>query len=764
MDKKCELLEKGLRQSEDRFSRLFHAASNPMTITTIKDGRMIDVNDACARLSGYKREELIGTLARERTVWADPEQRKQLIEKMEKEGKVNNLEAALVSKTGELHKVLFSADPVIINDEPCLLGVLVDITARENESDFLRKSEEKYRMLVEHSLQGLAIVREHKIVFCNTAYAAMTGYSVEELMSFHDTGMIIHADDREMIRKRSQDRLTGKAVPANYEHRIIRKDGETRWMGIHSAVVEFQGAPAIQVACIDVTERKQAEEALKETKEYLDHIINRIGDMVFVMDREHRFVLLNDASCEFIGKQREELLGKVRSEYTLLGQEQSLWEQEEKVFETGREIFTEDSLPDGQGNIRTLMTRKSLLADRGGNQQIIGVSRDITEYKQLQLQFLQSQKMEAIGVLAGGVAHDFNNLLNVINGYSELILEGLNPEDPVRRDLEQIRGAGQHAASLTSQLLTFSRKQILQPEILYLNDVITRMSSMLRRVIGEDIEIITVTQPDLGLVNADPGQIQQIVMNLAVNARDAMPKGGKLTIETANVDCDEDYVRRHSALKAGPYVMLAITDNGIGMDDATKAHLFEPFFTTKGKDRGTGLGLSTIYGIVKQSNGFIWVYSEPGEGTTFKIYFPRVESEMAATEIQSKSKSESRGFETVLVVEDDGSVRALTRRVLEDRGYIVLDAADGRQALDIAEQHTGEIHLLLTDVVMPGMTGKDLVSRLQSRRPKMKALYASGYTDNAIVHHGILDPGVAFLQKPFTAKALTNKVREVIDS
>jgi nitrogen-specific signal transduction histidine kinase/DNA-binding NarL/FixJ family response regulator len=390
--------------------------------------------------------------------------------------------------------------------------------------------------------------------------------------------------------------------------------------------------------------------------------------------------------------------------------------------------------------------------------------RDITEYKRLQAQFMQSQKMEAIGLLAGGVAHDFNNLLNVINGYCELILDDLPADDPKRGDLEQIRHAGKRAASLTSQLLAFSRKQILQPEVLDLNAAITEMSTMLRRLIGEDIELVAINQPDLGMVNADPGQIQQILMNLAANARDAMPQGGKLTIETSNVDLDGGHFHGYPEVAAGPYVMLAISDSGIGMDEATKAHLFEPFFTTKGKGKGTGLGLSTIYGIVKQSNGFIWVYSEPGKGTAFKIYFPRTKSRAAAPANERTLELGSQEVETILLAEDEPSVRSLAARVLRERGYTVLEASNGKEALDVVRGYAGEIHLVLTDVVMPGMSGKDLVSQIEASRPGIKALYTSGYTDDAIVHHGTLDSGVAFLQKPFSVESLTRKVWEAINA
>jgi len=399
----------------------------------------------------------------------------------------------------------------------------------------------------------------------------------------------------------------------------------------------------------------------------------------------------------------------------------------------------------------------------GGVSYIHTIARDVTARKQLEAQFLQAQKMEAVGVLAGGVAHDFNNLLNVINGYTELALEDMAQDSPVREDLEQVREAGRRAASLTSQLLSFSRKSILNPEILNLNEIIANISPMLRRLIGENIELLTIEKPGLGLINADPGQLQQIVMNLALNARDAMPEGGKLTIETANVEFDEEYIREHPMVKAGPYSMLAISDNGIGMDAATRSHIFEPFFTTKEKGKGTGLGLSTVYGIVKQSNGFIWIYSEPGTGTTFKIYFPRIEGEITKVAGESKPNDDFRGFETVLIVEDEKAVRALAARILHERGYNVLEASDGKEALRIVGEYAGKIDLIITDVVMPGMSGRELVSKIEVLHPGIKTLYISGYTDDVIVHHGILDSNVAFLQKPFTNESLARKVREVMN-
>ena len=399
-----------------------------------------------------------------------------------------------------------------------------------------------------------------------------------------------------------------------------------------------------------------------------------------------------------------------------------------------------------------------------------GAIEDITEQKraeierqQLEEQLRQSQKMEAIGQLAGGVAHDFNNLLTAINGYSSLALQRTNPDSRTKNYLEEIRKAGDRAANLTRQLLAFGRKQMLKPAALNLNDVVSDMNQMLRRLIGEDIKFDAKLDPELKKIKADPGQIEQVLVNLIVNARDAMPQGGVLTIETANFDVDHEYSSKHLGVPPGGYVMLAVSDTGCGMSLDVKARIFEPFFTTKDKGRGTGLGLSTVYGIVKQSGGNIWVYSEPNRGTTIKVYLPQLEGDEEPAERPGVETALLRGTETILLVEDEDVVRGLARQILEQAGYSVLDACCGEEALSLCEKHEEPIHLLLTDVVMPDTSGKELAQRLTSLRPETGVLYMSGYTDEAIVHHGVLDSNVEFIQKPFSPVALARKVREVLD-
>jgi two-component system, cell cycle sensor histidine kinase and response regulator CckA len=392
------------------------------------------------------------------------------------------------------------------------------------------------------------------------------------------------------------------------------------------------------------------------------------------------------------------------------------------------------------------------------------IAEDITERKALEAQLRQLHRMESVGRLAGGVAHDFNNLLCVMLGHSEVLQDRLEQKNELRKHAEEITKAGKRAASLTRQLLAYSRQQLLEPKVLSLNTVVADMESMIQRLIGEDIELATVLEPSLGRVKADQGQIEQIIMNLAVNARDAMPQGGKLIMETSNIELDEAFALQHPPSTPGRYVLLVVTDTGLGISKRIQAHIFEPFFTTKGKDKGTGLGLSVVYGVVKQSGGYIWVYSEPGKGTTFKIYLPLVEEPIEKASRSAGSSDSLQGSETILLVEDEESLRLLARSLLSQGGYTVLDTGDGTQALEIMHEHQGTIHLLLTDVVLPGMSGLELAEKMALLRPDMRVLFMSGYTNYGVAAHGVLESGTFLLQKPFTRDALTGKVREVLDT
>jgi PAS domain S-box-containing protein len=505
-------------------------------------------------------------------------------------------------------------------------------------------------------------------------------------------------------------------------------------------------------------ERKRGEEALRAREAHYRTILENIGDGVLITDRQGRYLDVNPRACEVTGYPREELL-RLNTTDTYLPEERAgVLPRLAEIARSGSASY-ERSLLRKDGAVITVDVNARALP--AGN--LLATLRDVTDRKRLEEQLRQAQKMEAVGRLAGGVAHDFNNVLTAIFGYADLLTEEFPAGSPARQDLEEIRKAATRASALTRQLLAFSRQQVLAPVVLSVNDLVEDVDKMLRRLLGEDVELRVTLARDAGNARADPGQLQQVIMNLVVNARDAMPTGGKLLIETADAELTEQYAELHQQVIPGPYVMLAVSDTGVGMDAQTKARIFEPFFTTKEKGKGTGLGLSTVYGIVKQSGGYIWVYSESGHGTTFKVYLPRVDAP-AEPQAPPREATTLTGTETILLAEDDEILRPLTKGLLAKLGYTVLDAESAEQALAVAGARQGLIHLLVADVVMPGGSGRELARRLAQSRPETRVLYVSGYTDDAIVHHGMLEPGLKFLQKPFTPAALARKVREVLDS
>ena len=606
------------------------------------------------------------------------------------------------------------------------------------------------------------------IVYVSPQIEAMLGFSPEEWS--RDSELCfrqLHPEDRERVLEEIYQSHT-KGMSFRSEYRLLAHDGHIVWVHDEATVVRDEaGYPRfMQGIMFDISDDKQTEEILQKRESKFQTIFERVAVGVALVDAGGQLIESNPALQQMLGYSEEELRNRVLNEFThpddaamdadlhhelVIGKRDHYQIEKRYVRKDGEVIW---------GRLNVSLDRGT----QGRSQLTICMVEDITEHKRLETQFFQSQKMETVGRLAGGIAHDFNNILTVIKGYSQLLLHGLKEGDPLRETVGEIKKSTERAENLTRQLLTFSRSQVMEMKVIDLNDLVQNLEKMLRRLIGEDIELIIVLMEEPVRVKVDPGQMEQVILNLAVNARDAMPNGGKLAIETENVELDENYARTHIGVTPGSYVMLSVSDTGVGMTSEVKERVFEPFFTTKEKGKGTGLGLSTIYGIVKQSGGTIWVYSEPGQGTTFKIYLPRVCEEVDALPSREDTSPLPKGRETVLLVEDEASVRVLAARALREQGYSVLEATNGNEAMGIAREHGKEkIHLLLSDVVMPQMGAKELVARFKSLHPEIKVLFISGYTDTAIDQHGLSESDIALLQKPFSLTSLARKVREVLD-
>jgi PAS domain S-box-containing protein len=567
----------------------------------------------------------------------------------------------------------------------------------------------------------------------------------------------VHPDDRYSVRQATQNAILSKGS-YNHEYRIVLPDATERVVHAQWKIVcdQTTGKPSQMIGTVqDITERKKAEERFYKA-------FNANPEPISIATiSEGRYIDVNESFLRVTGYSRQEVIGRTSSELMF-------WERPENRDTFIEMIKRQGSVRDMEITFRTKTGEIRTAADSAetievdGQQCVIAIFRDITDQKTLEKQLRQTQKMEAVGQLTGGIAHDFNNLLGVIIGYSEILEQRLPEGDPLHKECLQIKKAGQSAASLTRQLLAFSRQQVLEPRVLDLNATVLNVEKMLRRLIGEHIDLRTKLDPALGSVKADQTQIDQVIINLAVNARDAMPQGGRLLIETANVELDEEYARRHPTQRPGSYVLLTIADTGIGMDAETQAHIFEPFFTTKEVGKGTGLGLATVYGIVKQSGGHIWVYSELGQGTIFKIYLPHTDQKVRDEKKKGSMAKSRPNLETILLVEDAEPIRELTRSLLTDSGYKVLEADLPAKAIEIAKAYKGHIHLLLTDMVMPQMNGRALAEKLARIRPDMKVIYTSGYT--GFSHSDLLDPDLVFLAKPYTKESLLNKLRQVLMS
>jgi two-component system, cell cycle sensor histidine kinase and response regulator CckA len=643
------------------------------------------------------------------------------------------------------------------------------VRARTEE---LGAQQEFLRAIVETSPNPIFVKNsDGRFTLVNRAVELAYGRSTQEILGkteadlngYHKEIQTFVQDDEEVIHT-----LKPKFIPE--EELTNSKTGETRLFQTIKVPLALPGNEGLHILGVatDITERKRTEQALRETEERYRLLFESNPQAMWVYDRDSlEFLAVNQAAVLHYGYSSEEFLSMTIKDIRSDGDVPALLGS---LFDgTGLNLAGAWRHRKKDGRVIDVEIISHSLVFAGRNAKLV-LASDITERKRAQTalreteeQLRQSQKLEGVGQLAGGIAHDFNNLLTVINGFCSLAMRGLQAEDPLLANLQEVKKAGDRATSLTRQLLAFSRRQVLQPKILNLDLVVSDMEKMLRRVIGENIDLRAVLEPTLGSVKADPGQIEQIILNLVVNARDSMPDGGKLTIETDNVYLDEEYVKRHVGALAGPHVMLAVSDTGSGIDQKTQARIFEPFFTTKELGKGTGLGLSTVYGIVKQSGGNIWIYSELGRGTTFKIYLPRVDEGAQEYKRTSDVDQLVHGTETILLVEDEEMLRKLAHQTLTMCGYQVLDAASGDEALSLSKQHEGSIPLLLTDVIMPGMSGREVATRLLENRPELRVLFMSGYTDDAIVHQGVLDESANFIQKPFNLDSLVKKVREVLD-
>lgn len=748
-----------LRESEQQYRLLFDANPSPMWVYDRESFKFLAVNSAAIQHYGYSLEEFTSMS----TTDIRPEkERERFLATHAKKGPRSLSDQGIWRhriKDGSVIEVQITSQDIIFHGREALLVLAHDITSQLNAERALKTAEQKYRSIFENSVEGIfQTTPEGKYLVANPALAHMLGFdSPKELME--STSNIAH---QEYVNPQERDRMIARlreeGILKKFQYETYRKDGSRIWVSEDvRAVYGGDGRVEYYEGTVqDVTSINQAQEGLKQSEERYRLLFDSNPQALWVSDpKTLKFLAVNESAARLHGFPREELLSmtlhNVRASekwdtpaHKDDGKNRQVWKHLKK---DGTTIDVEiESHP----------------LSYAGRPATLTLATDITQRLVLEQQFRQAQKMEAVGRLAGGVAHDFNNILGVILGNSELLESSVPSNNPLQKKIGEIIKAVNRASSLTRQLLAFSRQQVLQAKVIDLNTTVKEMEQLLHRLIGEDITMEMTLDPGLGMVKADPGQVEQILMNLAVNSRDAMPKGGRIIIETTNVTLDALYASRHVVTSPGDYIQLTVSDTGTGMDRKTQSHIFEPFFTTKERGKGTGLGLAMVYGIVKQSGGYIWVYSEVGQGTTFKIYFPRI-NETADIIAKVSGEAPTAKGEAILVVEDEPALRATARDFLQLAGYVVLDAGSPAEAESLCNSHQGRIDLLLTDVVMPGRSGRQLAEQLATSRPNMKVLYMTGYTDDMIVHHGVLETGVALIEKPFSRHSLLNKVRAVLD-
>ncbi len=739
-------------------------------IVTDAGGRVTLLNPAAERMTGWAQVEAAGKPIQEIAVLrrknAPPvESLVQKVLRGEEEAGDARL-AFVVSRTEEEIPMEYTASP-ICNAEGLPDGAVLvfhDLSERTKAEARLQKREADFRQLFADNPHPMWVYGMETLKFLevNEAAVAQYGYSREEFQRMRITDIRPPEDVPRLLEDVQSAR---SPIQSREDWRHRRKNGEVFPAAITSHTLEFAGQSSALVIAQDISLRRKAEEELRHANEFRDRVMDNAIFGVAAFDLEARFTLVNQQMAAMIGLSIEALLNTSFSAMIPPEEWPFVLEQFSQTAQEGTSISrAETRLIRRQGEELNVVFGLSPLRVEGKIIGVVGTLEDVTDRKRLENQLLQSQKLESIGRLAGGVAHDFNNLLTAILGYSELAEYECGLDETGKEYLVHIRQAAERAAGLTHQLLAFARRQVIEPKVFSLNDLVLNLDGILKRLIGEHIELTLLTDPNLGRVKVDPGQFEQILVNLVVNARDALPNGGKITLETRNTFLDSDYALQHDGVIPGEYVLLAVSDTGTGMDESVQLHIFEPFFTTKEKGRGTGLGLATVYGIVRQAGGHIWLYSEPGHGTTFRIYLPRTQEpgEEAAAPPQRETRSVLS--ENILLVEDDAMVRTLASQVLKSCGYRIVEASQGEEALQkVAEQEAG-ISLLITDVVMPQMSGKELAQRIQALNPAIKVLYASGYTEDTIVHHGVLEPGITFLSKPFSPNQLLRKVRELLDA